>query len=87
MMLGCHETRAELGLGTGQRGFAGGVFDEVISLTMRFFGGKYLSLFLSLISYFFGLIPIISRWPFGTDELGMMRSTCSSEDTVRFKIQ
>ena len=30
MMLGCHETRAELGLGTGQRGFAGGVFDEVV---------------------------------------------------------
>ena len=32
MMLGCHETRAELGLGAGQRGFAGGVFDEVASL-------------------------------------------------------
>ena len=30
MMLGCHETRAELGLGTGRRGFAGGVFDEVV---------------------------------------------------------
>jgi len=29
MMLGCHETRAELGLGTGKRGFAGGTFDEV----------------------------------------------------------
>ena len=31
MMIGCHETRAELGLGTGQRGFAGGIFDEVMT--------------------------------------------------------
>ena len=61
MMLGCHETRAELGLGTGQRGFAGGVFDEVISLTMIFLGEKYLSLFLSLVLYFFCLIPIVPR--------------------------
>ena len=38
MMLGCHETRAELGLGTGKRGFAGGTFDEVRS----FFGGNIL---------------------------------------------
>ena len=36
MMLGCHETRAELGLGTGQRGFAGGIFDEVRALRMSF---------------------------------------------------
>ena len=76
MMLGCHETRAELGLGTGQRGFAGGIFDEVISLTMRFFWGKYLSLFLSLISYFFGRIPIFSQVAFwdrriGDDEIHM----------------
>ena len=46
MMLGCHETRAELGLGTGKRGFAGGTFDEV-----RSFFGEY-SFFLGEI--FFG---------------------------------
>ena len=66
MMLGCHETRAELGLGTGKRGFAGGTFDEVRSFfgrnilifEVRSFLGEY---FYFLGEIFFGGIFLFLR--------------------------